>query len=473
MSDERPLSLLRTRWDRGLLVMVGCSLVLHVLVLIVIFTFVSRTRERDPGLMTAYTVDISDLPPLPRLGENRTPGAPDVALKGGERRRSEPAKPLAGASLPAPVKAPEPPPVPDQVQSAEKTIEAPAAPPQATPPLAVVTAPAEAKPAPAEKQEVAAQAPPPQEQAPPAEEPTQAAQEPIQPPQEQARAAPLEQTREAREQDRPPQEKTPSAQNEPPPPEPEAKTEAAPEPETPKQEAPAEPVPALAKAEPVQPEAETSKPPASPPKTRPEPSAPAAEKARPPKTREADGGQAKVGAAKSENGSPKKAPTQAQGAVPKPAAESPKSPEPTGDDRYAAAIERVRQRAGGGGGGLGGAGDPTRPPSIGGTGIGSGNQIVGAEFLIYYNIIISRIKQSWVWVGHNDNLAVTVRFVITPDGEIRDVQLDRSSGDGAYDESVLRAVREANPLPPPPATHRRDFSEVELTFRPGDFREAG
>jgi TonB family protein len=68
---------------------------------------------------------------------------------------------------------------------------------------------------------------------------------------------------------------------------------------------------------------------------------------------------------------------------------------------------------------------------------------------------------------------VTVHFRIGPEGEIGDVRLERPSADATYDESVLRAVREASPLPPPPAAHQRDFGDVRLTFRPGDLREPG
>ena len=461
MSDKRQQSMLRTRWDRGLLVMVVCSLALHLLVLGVILRFAARHRDRDPGLMTAYTVDISDLPPLPRIGENRPPGAPDVALRGGDRRRNEPAKP------PSPAKNPGPPRTPEPVQVAEKAVETPVAPPPTPPVPAVVPAPVEEKPAPVEKPDLAVQEPTPparpvaQETPPPAPEKTVEAPPPVTPPQEEARAP--AQT---------PPEKAP-------PPAPETTQKAVPEPEKPKEEPPADPVPALARAEPAKPKAEPPTPPAAPPKAQPK----AAEKVKAPQPA------TDAKAAKTANGNPgrekappagaaaKPAAAEAKATGPQPAAAAPTEPQKGGEagseDRYAAAIERVRQRAGGGGGGLGGTGDPTRAPSIGGAGVGSGNQVVGAEFLIYYNIIISRIKRAWVWVGHNDDLAVTVRFAITPEGEIQGVQLDRSSGDGAYDESVLRAVREANPLPPPPAAHRRDFSDVELTFRPGDFRETG
>ena len=145
-----------------------------------------------------------------------------------------------------------------------------------------------------------------------------------------------------------------------------------------------------------------------------------------------------------------------------------------GDDpRYAAAIEDIRRRVEGGGAGVAGEGGGQVGTAGEGSGVGGGDRVVGTEFLIYYNIMLSHIKQAWVWVGHDQRLSVTVRFSIEPGGEIRNVKLDRSSGDTSYDESVIQAIEKVNPLPPPPATYRRDFSQVELTFRPGDLRQPG
>jgi len=143
------------------------------------------------------------------------------------------------------------------------------------------------------------------------------------------------------------------------------------------------------------------------------------------------------------------------------------------DPRYAAAIESIRRRVEGGGAGLAGEGGGQVATAGEGSGVGGGDRVVGTEFLIYYNIMLSHIKQAWVWVGHDQSLSVTVRFAIEPDGEIGNVKLNRSSGDTSYDESVIQAIQKVNPLPPPPATYRRDFSQVELTFRPGDLRQPG
>jgi TonB family protein len=59
-----------------------------------------------------------------------------------------------------------------------------------------------------------------------------------------------------------------------------------------------------------------------------------------------------------------------------------------------------------------------------------------------------------------------VRFGVQPDGEVFAIELVKRSGDRAFDESVVRAVSKANPLPPPPQTYQQEFAtqKVEVTF---------
>ena len=54
-----------------------------------------------------------------------------------------------------------------------------------------------------------------------------------------------------------------------------------------------------------------------------------------------------------------------------------------------------------------------------------------------------------------------------PGGEILSVKLKRSSGNPVYDAAVERAIRRAQPLPPPPDPARfSEVRELELRFRP-------
>lgn len=172
----------------------------------------------------------------------------------------------------------------------------------------------------------------------------------------------------------------------------------------------------------------------------------------------------------------------------------PPGPTSEADARIAAALERVQrnvgqdQRGGApsgaaqggvrapggdprGSGGVGGtdAYDPNRRIGIG-PGRGGAGEVRGAEFLLYYNQMLARIRESWVYTGGATTAEVKVHFRINDDGTIADLRVVQPSGDAQYDASVMRAVRGASPLTPPPQRYRADFADVELTFQPGDLK---
>ncbi len=117
-------------------------------------------------------------------------------------------------------------------------------------------------------------------------------------------------------------------------------------------------------------------------------------------------------------------------------------------------------------------GDPN--PGEGAAALGKdgrgGGVVKGFEFLVYRNRMLYLIKDQWTWVGKLTDLEVTVRFGILENGEVIGLRVVQGSGDSSYDDSVLRAMRKAAPLPPPPDNYRKDFMSVELTFRPKDLR---
>ncbi len=112
-----------------------------------------------------------------------------------------------------------------------------------------------------------------------------------------------------------------------------------------------------------------------------------------------------------------------------------------------------------------GEGQGAAAPGSGGQG---GGVIKGVEFMIYRNRMINLIKERWVWVGRRNDLEVTVHFGITENGEIVGLKVVRASGDQSFDSSVFRAIKNASPLPPPPESYRKEFTDVELTFQPKD-----
>ena len=115
-----------------------------------------------------------------------------------------------------------------------------------------------------------------------------------------------------------------------------------------------------------------------------------------------------------------------------------------------------------------GAGEGEGASALGQGGRGGPGIVKGMDFMIYQNRMLSTIKENWAWVGQRSNLRVVVHFGIKDSGEIVGLKIVQPSGDPSYDESVLRAVKKSSPLSPPPETYRRDFADVELTFRPRD-----
>jgi colicin import membrane protein len=113
-----------------------------------------------------------------------------------------------------------------------------------------------------------------------------------------------------------------------------------------------------------------------------------------------------------------------------------------------------------------GEGDGAAALGPGGRG---GGVVKGMDYVIYQNRLLNTIKENWAWVGgQRSNLRIVVHFNIKENGEIIGLKVVQPSGDSSYDESVVRAVKKSSPLPPPPESVRKDFAEVELTFRPRD-----
>lgn len=131
------------------------------------------------------------------------------------------------------------------------------------------------------------------------------------------------------------------------------------------------------------------------------------------------------------------------------------------DKRLQAALQRyLGESSEAGGKGFGAA-------SVGGRGMGGG--VVRPEaFFVYSKIIQSRIKDAWRWHDPNTALKTQVSFDIEPDGVVKNVRILRGSGESRFDDSVVRAVEKASPLPPPPESVYEQYfkKDVRVTFDP-------
>jgi TonB family protein len=446
-------------WDRDFTVGVGVSAVLHVLAAIAVLSLAVYAPKQPPPL-EAYTVELTD---PSALGGRLAFGALDRPI-GRPKRIAD----ASGGAPEGPPSAGEPAPA--------KTVELPkaAAPPQPpTPPV---------PPKPAEPQKAVEAVPPPEPpkpiEVPKPAPPVQPVPKAAEPPSPAPPPAPKEPEVKLPDRPKPPEQ----AKLAEPVPEP---TPPAPAPQTPPTLAP-KPVPLAVPAQPAPPP--TLAPPAE---AKPlEPPQPAIRPANPTKPGTSDSMSAtpappKPAAAKGPGGIPdgaRRAETRPADVAPAPGAGEVKKPQPahvasadggSGSggsaeapprDEYAAAAERWRSRLSGGLGGMDGEQAEHGAVGDGTNAAGGGGTVVGFEFLSYRQRVFSTIKSHWANAVRHPGLVAAVRFEIQMDGSVNGVELVRSSGDKAYDQSVMRAVQRSSPLPPPPERYRDEFRQVVIDF---------
>jgi len=82
--------------------------------------------------------------------------------------------------------------------------------------------------------------------------------------------------------------------------------------------------------------------------------------------------------------------------------------------------------------------------------------------------IQNKIQRTWIRpVSAKAGMSCGVKVRIIPGGNVLNVKITKSSGDGVFDRSVETAVRRAAPLPlPKDASMFKHFREIEFTFNP-------
>ncbi len=103
--------------------------------------------------------------------------------------------------------------------------------------------------------------------------------------------------------------------------------------------------------------------------------------------------------------------------------------------------------------------------ALGGTGMGGG-VVRPPEFFAYQKKLEEFIKSGWVWTDAASPLVAQIVFEMTPDGKLSGIVITKGSGNREYDDSVMRAVMKANPVPPPPTSVYEFFRSVRMTFDP-------
>jgi TonB family protein len=91
------------------------------------------------------------------------------------------------------------------------------------------------------------------------------------------------------------------------------------------------------------------------------------------------------------------------------------------------------------------------------------------KYPAYYGVIRDKVQDSWIYPEglKDDKISVIVSIKIARTGKLLDVSVEKSSGDQAFDASLLKAVKKAAPFPPLPVDLEGSFLETGLRFCPG------
>jgi len=88
----------------------------------------------------------------------------------------------------------------------------------------------------------------------------------------------------------------------------------------------------------------------------------------------------------------------------------------------------------------------------------------------YYSLIWAKIKEAWTIpqnvLEDRVDLETVIVVIIEKDGRIKNYWFEKKSGNDLYDQTVVRAIKKAEPLPPIPAELSEDTLEVGIRFSP-------
>jgi colicin import membrane protein len=103
---------------------------------------------------------------------------------------------------------------------------------------------------------------------------------------------------------------------------------------------------------------------------------------------------------------------------------------------------------------------------LAGSGEGGGG-IVDPLMQKYHMDVDEKIQEAWRQPASvKKDLQTLLTIKVRRDGLVVDVAVDQASGNRAYDESIMRAIKAAQPLPRIPAGIREDIVELGFRFRP-------
>jgi len=88
----------------------------------------------------------------------------------------------------------------------------------------------------------------------------------------------------------------------------------------------------------------------------------------------------------------------------------------------------------------------------------------------YYSLVWTKIKEAWTipenLIKEMVDLETVIVVIIERDGKIQKSWFEKKSGNPLYDQSAMRAIKKAEPLPPIPRELSEDTLEIGIRFFP-------
>jgi TonB family protein len=89
---------------------------------------------------------------------------------------------------------------------------------------------------------------------------------------------------------------------------------------------------------------------------------------------------------------------------------------------------------------------------------------------LYYSFVWAKIKGAWTipenLLKEMVDLETIIVVIIDRDGKIQKFWFEKKSGNALYDQSAMRAIKKAEPLPPIPQELSEDTLEIGIRFFP-------
>jgi colicin import membrane protein len=102
-----------------------------------------------------------------------------------------------------------------------------------------------------------------------------------------------------------------------------------------------------------------------------------------------------------------------------------------------------------------------------------GTAEMNAQMRAYYALIWSRIKGKWALpqgILPGELLETVIDLTILRSGAVTQVNFEKRSGNSYFDESAMKAIRKASPLPPLPAWIGENSLEIGIRFHSSELK---